>query len=178
MNFEPIRGRPCRIMWSQRDPTVRRSGVGNIFIKNLDVTVDNKALYDTFSQFGNILSCKVVQNAEGQSRGYAFVHFETQQGADLAIQKVNGMELKDKMVFVGHFKTRTERAEEASKAEREFLNIYVKSFPGDFTEDNLKTMVRAAVSAFVFSSSSSSVLLLLLLLLLLCRSCTCHRGTR
>ncbi|XP_072569131.1 embryonic polyadenylate-binding protein-like isoform X5 [Paramormyrops kingsleyae] len=137
MNYEVIKGRPIRIMWSQRDPRLRKSGVGNIFIKNMDESIDNKALFDTFSAFGNILSCKVVCDENG-SKGYGFVHFETQEAANRAIETMNGMLLNDRKVFVGHFKSRKDREAEFGAKAMEFTNVYVKNFGEDVDDEKLK----------------------------------------
>ncbi|XP_067856295.1 embryonic polyadenylate-binding protein-like isoform X2 [Heptranchias perlo] len=142
MNFEVIKGRPVRIMWSQRDPSLRKSGVGNIFIKNLDESIDNKALYDTFSAFGNILSCKVVSDESG-SKGYGFVHFETQEAANRAIDTMNGMLLNDRKVFVGHFKSHKEREAEFGSKALEYTNIYIKNFGEDMSSTRLREIFNA-----------------------------------
>ncbi|XP_016532036.1 embryonic polyadenylate-binding protein-like isoform X4 [Poecilia formosa] len=142
MNYDVIKGRPIRIMWSQRDPGLRKSGVGNIFIKNMDESIDNKALYDTFSAFGNILSCKVVCDEKG-SKGYGFVHFETQEAANRAIETMNGMLLNDRKVFVGHFKSRKEREVEFGSKAMKFTNVYIKNFGEDFTDEKLKEVFSA-----------------------------------
>jgi len=138
MNFDIMKGRPIRIMWSQRDPSLRKSGVGNIFIKNLDKSIDNKDMYDTFSTFGTILSCKVATDEHGNSKGYGFVHFETEEAANKAIEKVNGMLLSDKKLFVGRFIPRKDREKELGEKAKRFTNVYIKNFPETWSEEKLR----------------------------------------
>ncbi len=133
MNYTMIKSKPCRIMWSQRDPTLRKSGVGNVFVKNLDSSIDHKALFDTFSLFGNILSCKVATDETGQSQGYGYVHYESEDAATDAINKINSMTICDKEVYVGHFIRRTERS-----GQSDWTNLYVKNFPRDWDEATLR----------------------------------------
>lgn len=133
MNFSVIKDRPCRIMWSQRDPTLRRSGVGNIFVKNLHESIDNKQLYDTFSLFGNILSCKVVVDREtGGSKGYGYVHYETAEAANAAIDKLDGMLIDGQEVIVGHFMRRNDRPDINA-----WTNCYVKNVPYEWDDERL-----------------------------------------
>jgi len=140
MNFDLLGGRPMRIMWSQRDPALRKSGVGNVFIKNLDKSIDNKALYDTFSTFGNILSCKIMTDEHSNSRGYGFVHFETNEAAEAAIKAVNNMLLNDKKVFVGRFMSKNQRTEVYGTTNKRFTNVYVKNFGENMDDQKLREM--------------------------------------
>ncbi|BGP57241.1 hypothetical protein JCM8202_002083 [Rhodotorula sphaerocarpa] len=138
LNYSSIKGRPCRIMWSQRDPALRKNGAGNIFIKNLDENIDNKALHDTFAAFGNILSCKVATDPQGNSLGYGFVHYDTAEAAKAAIEGVNGMLLNDKVVFVGIHIPKRERQAKIDEIRAHFTNLYVKNVPLEVTEEEFR----------------------------------------
>ena len=140
LNYTLIKGRPCRIMWSQRDPALRKTGQGNVFIKNLDDAIDNKALHDTFAAFGNILSCKVAQDESGNSKGYGFVHYETAEAANNAIKHVNGMLLNEKKVFVGHHIAKRDRMSKFEELKARFTNIYVKNLDPSVSEEEFRSM--------------------------------------
>ncbi|KAL2373361.1 Protein phosphatase PP2A regulatory subunit B [Blastomyces gilchristii] len=140
LNYTLIKGKPCRIMWSQRDPALRKTGQGNVFIKNLDTAIDNKALHDTFAAFGNILSCKVAQDEFGNSKGYGFVHYETAEAATNAIKHVNGMLLNEKKVFVGHHIAKKDRQSKFEEMKANFTNVYVKNLDTEVTNEEFREL--------------------------------------
>lgn len=130
--------RALRVMWKNSDPSIRRSGEGNIFIKGLEKSIDSKQLHATFQQFGSILSSKVAVDSEGCSLGYGFAHFASKASANDAIKAVNGMLLLGKKVYIGPFIPRSKRkAMNSSKGW--FTNIYIKHIDaGYLSEDGLK----------------------------------------
>jgi len=146
MMFKPIKSIPCRIMWSHRDPSLRKSGVGNVFVKNLAKSIDSRSLYDTFSMFGNILSCKVPQNSKGESLGYGFVHYESEESAQNAI-RADGKLINSQKISVTPFKPKKDRGDKVR-----YTNIYIKHLPLDFTKEKLDELFRK------FGSITSSML--------------------
>lgn len=140
LNYTPIKGRLCRIMWSQRDPALRKKGNGNIFIKNLNEDIDNKALYDTFSVFGNILSSKIATDESGNSKGFGFVHYEEETAAREAIDALNGMLLNGKEIYVAPHLTRKERDSQLEESRANFTNIYVKNIDLETTDEEFNEL--------------------------------------
>ncbi|XP_077106356.1 polyadenylate-binding protein 1-like isoform X2 [Ranitomeya variabilis] len=138
MDFEDMNGKAMRIMWCQRNLSLIKSRIGNISIKNLDKTIDSKLLYDTFSAFGSIMSCKVVCDENG-SKGYGFVHFETRESAQKAIDSLNGKILNDQRVFIEHTKSSHEREPELV-ASSLYTNVYIKNFGENMDNKQLKEL--------------------------------------
>ncbi|GFP90799.1 polyadenylate-binding protein 7 [Phtheirospermum japonicum] len=135
-NYSSMNGKVIRVMWSHRDPDARRSGIGNVFVKNLSDSIDSVKLQEMFQQFGNILSCKVVTSDDGKSKGYGFVQFESESSAKAAIEKLNGSTNEGKQLFVGKFVKKSER--DVPSYEAKYTNLYVKNLDTGISEEVLK----------------------------------------
>lgn len=63
--------------------------------------VDEKALYDTFSRFGSLISPpKIARDEAGLSKGYGFVSYSNFEASDDAIANMNGQYLMNKDISV------------------------------------------------------------------------------
>ncbi|GFQ04091.1 polyadenylate-binding protein 2 [Phtheirospermum japonicum] len=130
LNFTPLNGKCIRISYYNSDPTLRITGVGNLFVKNLGEEMDQKSLYNMFSPFGNIISCKLATDPSGHSKGYGFIQYSTEEASRNAMNQLNGSLLNGRELYVGPF---------VSKRDRETSNVFVKNLSSTTTECDLKT---------------------------------------
>ncbi|XP_006651254.1 polyadenylate-binding protein 4-like [Oryza brachyantha] len=135
LNHSLILDKAIRVMWSNRDPDARKSGVGNVFVKNLNDSVDNGSIQELFCKFGDILSCKVARNEDGTSRGYGFVQFALQESADAAIENLNNFYFCHRRLHVATFIKKSERS---TNNDDKYTNLYMKNLDDDITEELIK----------------------------------------
>ena len=83
---------------------------------------------------------QIVTDEKGESKGYGFVHFDSPEGAQRAIEKVNNMKLNGKIVYVGPFVTREERLRQMGDRHKRFTNVYVKNFGDTLDDEGLKKL--------------------------------------
>ena len=79
---------------------------------------------------------QVAADENGKSKGYGFVHFEAEDSAKQAIERVNGMKIGENTVTVEKYMKATDRDAEP----KDFTNLYVKNMPKSWDEAKLKEM--------------------------------------
>ncbi len=81
----------------------------SIFVGNLPWSVNDAELQQKFSEFGNVLSARIVADKfSGRSRGFGFVDMEDAD-AEKAIAAMTGYKWGDREITVNEAKPRTDR---------------------------------------------------------------------
>ncbi|KAK4844874.1 hypothetical protein QYF36_025468 [Acer negundo] len=92
-----------------------------MYVTNLDVSIDDEKLKELFSEFGTIISCKVMREPSGISRGSGFVAFSTPEEASRARQEMNGKMIVSKPLNVVQ-RTRL-KAERRARPQAQFSQV-------------------------------------------------------
>jgi RNA recognition motif-containing protein len=72
-----------------------------IYVGNLPYTIDDASLRQNFSEFGGVLSAKVMMDRDtGRSKGFAFVEMSSGEEAQAAITGLNGMSVGGRSIVV------------------------------------------------------------------------------
>ncbi|KAK4184305.1 hypothetical protein QBC35DRAFT_517669 [Podospora australis] len=96
-------GKPVRVNKASADKQKTVDIGAELFINNLDPQVDEKILYDTFSQFGQILrQPNIVRDDNNISKGYGFVSFDSFEASDAALSTMNGQYMLSKQITVDY----------------------------------------------------------------------------
>jgi len=93
---------------STKGPLGQKHGMKNIYVGNLtwDATADD--LRELFEQYGRVAKAQVVSDREtGRSRGFGFVEME--EGAEEAINALNGTQYRGRALTVNEAKPREDR---------------------------------------------------------------------
>ena len=76
-----------------------------LFVGSLPWAVNDEALKEAFTQYGSVVSAKVVTDRQtGRSRGFGFVEMESDSEASAAIEALNGSDLSGRNIVVNEAK--------------------------------------------------------------------------
>src|SRR5215831_1394373 len=86
-----------------------------LFVGNLSFNTTENQLQDLFAAHGNVIEVDLIMDRfSGRPRGFAFVTMENKEGADAAIQALNGKSVDGRALTVNEARPREERPREFS----------------------------------------------------------------
>ncbi|CAK0802007.1 unnamed protein product [Prorocentrum cordatum] len=95
LNYALLKGRTCRCLTTSVAEVIRHSMEGGqrLVVECLDPSIESTGLRDVCGLFGSVLDCKVELDGDERSRGFGFVHYADMEGAEKAMEFMEGMQI-------------------------------------------------------------------------------------
>ncbi len=78
-----------------------------LFVGSLPWSINDQKLQETFEEYGNVISAKVITDRETRrSRGFGFIEMENSSEAQDAMNALNDSELEGRTIIVNEAKAR------------------------------------------------------------------------
>lgn len=71
-----------------------------LYVGNLLYETTEDDLKELFGQYGTVASSTVIRFQDGRSKGFAFVEMDSDEGAQKAVDTLNGQEYKGRKIVV------------------------------------------------------------------------------
>ncbi|MFH4983359.1 hypothetical protein AB6A40_010068 [Gnathostoma spinigerum] len=79
----------------------------SIFVGNLPYSAGERDVSGLFGRCGQVVNVKIVRDREtGRPRGFGFCEFETDEGANVAVQSMDGVEFMGRTLRVDRANSR------------------------------------------------------------------------
>lgn len=81
----------------------------NIYVGNLDYSVDANDLKGIFEEYGSVSDAKVITDKySGKSKGFGFVTMENSEEAKVAMENLNNATLENRKMIVNEARQKKE----------------------------------------------------------------------
>ena len=128
------RGKPVRICtYENRGMNGEKNFKQSLLVKNLDMGVSQKEFYQLFLKYGEIDSAKIEYDEQGNSKGFGYIYYHTEEGANKAKENLNQKEYKGKIIEIVNLIPSKSKGLNSNA-------LFVMNFPKDFTDNDLKKL--------------------------------------
>jgi RNA recognition motif-containing protein len=113
-----------------------------LFVRNLSWSVTENHLYDLFSEVGEVVSIKIpTRQEDGKPRGFAFVEMQSNNLAQDAIQRFNGITFQNRDLVVNFQDETKGRSSRSSFGETtKNSKLFVRNLNYSLTEQVLQAL--------------------------------------
>ena len=134
INYTKLDGNPIYLtLASVQNLRTINEGYGILYIDGLDENIEASQLHELFSNFGEVISCKVPMDGD-KNKGFGYIQFMDVNDAEMAMEQLNGASINDKPIRIERYLRRSDAPRPLFVNRKNIINdnfrtVFVRGLP-------------------------------------------------